>query len=224
MTRGPVCSYPLESGLHPDGSGQSIAADMPAPAAVVSEACHLAVTAAAPTPQIAEGQWFALVVKPRFDKAVGRTLEAKGYQTLVPTYRKYHTYGARSKVTELPLFPGYVCCRFDMRSSLPILSTPGVIRVVGTRSVPTPLSEIEIDSLQAAMRANLPVQPFPFVNAGQRVRITGGVLAGMEGIVLAPKPKLRLILSITLLQRSVLLEIDQDQVSPEGAFCLAPCL
>jgi len=194
------------------------------PAYPCPEACQPATSAIAPTPDFAEGQWFALVVKPRFDKAVGRTLEAKGYPTLVPTYRKYHTYGPRSKVTELPLFPGYVCCRFDIQSSLPVLSTPGVIRVVGTRSVPAPLSEIEINSLQTAMRAHVSVQPFPFVNAGQRVRITSGVLSGIEGIVLGPKPKLRLIVSISLLQRSVLLEIDRDQVSPEGSFDMAPCL
>lgn len=218
MPRGPACPYPVESNLRPEGAPELVPIDMGEQAG--PESSHFAAMA----PQIADGQWFALVVKPRFDKAVGRTLEAKGYQTLVPTYRKYHTYGARSKITELPLFPGYVCCRFDMNSSLPILSTPGVIRVIGTRSVPTPLSEIEINALQAAMRAHLPVQPFPFVSAGQRVRITSGILAGIEGIVLGPKPKLRLVLSITLLQRSVLLEIDQDQVSPQETFCLAPCL
>lgn len=185
---------------------------------------RVAISAVGVERSLAPGQWFAVVVKPRFDKAVARTLEAKGYQTLVPTYRKYHTYGARSKVTDLPLFPGYVCCQFDVHSSLPILSTPGVIHVVGTRSAPTPLSEVEIVSLQAAINAHLPLQPFPFLNVGQRVRITGGVLAGMEGIVLGPKPKLRLVLSITLLQRSVLLEIDRDQVCPDGMFALTPCL
>jgi transcription antitermination factor NusG len=171
--------------------------------------------------QAAPAEWFALVVKPRFDKAVGRMLEAKGFETLVPTYRKYHAYGARSKISEIPLFPGYVCCRFDVRRCLPILSTPGVVRVVGTPRVPMPLAEAEINALQAAIRAHIPVQPFPFVNAGQRVRITRGTLAGIEGIVLGPKPKLRIVLSITLLQRSVLLEIDRDQVCAEGAVNMA---
>jgi transcription antitermination factor NusG len=168
-------------------------------------------------------KWFAIVVKPRFDKAVARALEAKGYETLVPMYRKYHTYGKRSKLSELPLFPGYVCCRFDAHTMLPILSTPGVVSVVGIRSVPMPLSETEINSLQAAINAHLPVEPFPYLNVGQRVRITSGVLAGLEGIVLGPKPKLRLVLSITLLQRSVLLEIDRDQVMVEGALQMTPC-
>ena len=155
-------------------------------------------------------QWFALAVKPRFDKAVARALEAKGYETLLPLYKKQ---GARSKVSELPLFPGYVCCRFDVQIRLPILTTPGVIQVLGAGNIPVPLSHVEIASLQTAIRAQIPVQPFPFVGAGQRVRINRGFLAGVEGIVISCKHRLRLVLSVTLLQRSVLLEIDRDLVS-----------
>jgi transcription antitermination factor NusG len=174
------------------------------------------------SPTVTEtAQWFALVVKPRFDKAVAQALESKGYETLVPVYKKYHKYGGRSKHFELPLFPGYVCCRFDVQARLPILTTPGVIRVLGVRHGPIPLSDTEINSLQTAIKSQLPVQPFPFVNAGQRVRINSGVLAGVEGIVLAPKGGLRLVISITLLQRSVLLEIDRDQVSTGRDFDLS---
>ena len=166
-------------------------------------------------------QWFALVVKPRFDKAVAQALESKGYETLVPVYKKFHQYGKRSKHFELPLFPGYVCCRFDAEARLPIVTTPGVIRVLGIGNVPMPLSDIEIESLQTAIKSQLPVQPCPFINTGQRVRINGGVLAGVEGIVLGTKAGLRLVLSITLLQRSVVLEIGRDQVSIEENLDLA---
>jgi len=169
-------------------------------------------------------QWFALVVKPRFDKAVARTLAAKGYEALVPTYKKCHTYGTRSKVCEIPLFAGYVCCRFDIGSSLPILSTPGVVRIVGAGSRPLPVSNVEIESLQSVIKAHVPFQPFPFVNVGHKVRIMSGVLAGVEGIVLGVKPQLRIVLSVTLLQRSVLLEINRDQVRVEEALAVAPSL
>jgi transcription antitermination factor NusG len=159
-------------------------------------------------------QWFALAVKPRFDKAVARALEAKGYETLLPLYKKH---GARSKISELPLFPGYVCCRFDAESRLPILTTPGVIQVLGAGNRPIPLSNVEVSSLQKALKARIPVQPFPFVGAGQRVRINRGFLAGVEGIVISCKQRLRLVLSITLLHRSVLLEIDRDLVSVDAS-------
>ena len=61
-------------------------------------------------------QWFALAVKPRFDKAVAQALETKGYDILLPLYRKQHKSGTRSRDSELPLFPGYVCCRFDVHA------------------------------------------------------------------------------------------------------------
>jgi len=156
--------------------------------------------------------WFALAVNPGFDKAVARTLERKGYETFLPLYHRHHQNGTGSAHVELPLFPGYVCCRFDAQNRLPILTTPGVIQVLGAGNAPIALANVEIASLQTALRARFPVQPFPFVDSGQRVRIERGVLAGVEGIVMSFKQTLRLVLSITLLQRSVLLEIGRDQV------------
>jgi transcription antitermination factor NusG len=161
-------------------------------------------------------EWYALAVKPRHDKAVSRTLENKGYQTFVPLYTKRHHYAARFKETDLPLFPGYVFCRFNPRTKLPVVTTPGVIQILGAGHVPIPVDETEIASLQTALKLQLPVQPFPFLEAGQRVRIAEGALAGIEGVVMSTKQYLRLVVSITLLRRSVLLEIDRDCVRPES--------
>ena len=163
-------------------------------------------------------QWFALSVKPRCDKAVARTLEAKGYETLLPLFHKLHSYAGRCRESELPLFPGYVFCRFSARTRLPILTTPGVIQILGTGSKPIPLPEAEILSLQTAIKAQLPLQPFPFLQLGQKVRIEEGVLTGVVGMVIRFKRPLRLVLSVTLLQRSILLEIDRDQLRVEREF------
>jgi transcription antitermination factor NusG len=166
-------------------------------------------------------EWFALAVKPRCSKAVARILEMKGYETLLPLYRKQHDYPTRSRSADLPLFPGYLFCRFDVRNRLPILITPGVTQILGIGNAPAPLCESEIFSLQTAMNAHLSIQPFPFFQTGQKVRISKGVLAGVEGIIMTSKQCLRLVISITLLQRSVLLEIDRDQVCVERTLQLA---
>src|SRR5580693_6915184 len=142
-------------------------------------------------------QWFALGVKPRFDKAVARMLESKGFETLLPLYKKRHRYAARCKVAELPLFPGYVFCRFNVLTRLPILTTPGVTQILGTGNIPTALSEEEILSLRAAIQAGFPLHPFPFVQAGERVRIDQGALRGVVGLVVKIKGSLRVILSVT---------------------------
>jgi transcription antitermination factor NusG len=157
-------------------------------------------------------QWFALAVKPRFDKAVARALETKGFPTFLPLYTKQHKYAARSKEFELPLFPGYVFCRFNALTRLPILTTPGVTQILGVGAQPIPVDETEIASLRTALKARLRIEPFPYLQVGQKVQIREGALAGVEGIVVSFKRSLRLIVSITLLERSVLLEIDSDQV------------
>ena len=92
-------------------------------------------------------QWFALAVKPRYDKAVARTLAGKGYQTLVPLYKKRRQYAARYMESELPLFPGYVFCRLHPLKRLPVLTTPGVTQILGAGNTPIPLCDSEIASL-----------------------------------------------------------------------------
>ena len=86
-----------------------------------------------PVSEMGLPQWFALAVKPRFDKAVARTLDTKGFETFLPLYKKRHNYGARCKEFELPLFPGYVFCRFNALMRLPIVTTPGVTHILGDR-------------------------------------------------------------------------------------------
>lgn len=158
-------------------------------------------------------QWFALSVKSRYEKAVAQTLGTKGFQTLVALYKKKHSYGGRCKEFELPLFPGYVFCQFDVSHRLPVLTTPGVMQILGNGNRPAAVDETEIRSLQTAIKARFVLHPFPFLEVGQKVRIEEGVLAGVEGVVIRLKGSLRLVLSVTLLQRSVLAEVDQDQVS-----------
>jgi transcription antitermination factor NusG len=168
-----------------------------------------------PISELGLPQWFALAVKPRFDKSVARTLDTKGFETFLPLYTKKHNYGARCKEFELPLFPGYVFCRFNALMRLPIVTTPGVTHILGAGNRPVPLSETEIASLQIAIKAQLPLQPFPFPQVGQKVRIDEGVLAGVVGTIISVKRSVNLVLSVTLLQRSVLLEINREQVDLE---------
>jgi transcription antitermination factor NusG len=154
-------------------------------------------------------------VKPRFEKAVARILATKGFETFLPLYKKRHVYATRAKNSELPLFPGYVFCRFNIIRRLPILTTPGVLQILGIGRTPLAISDVEIASLQTAISAQIPVEPHPFLQTGERVRIGHGVLAGVEGIVVEFKQSVRLVLSVTLLQRSVLLEIDREMVAED---------
>jgi transcription antitermination factor NusG len=122
----------------------------------------------------------------------------------------------RIKEVDAPLFPGYLFCRFNPQDRLPILKTPGVIQIVGFNNGPAAVDESEIQSIQTLVAAGAPHQPWPFLATGDRVRIESGPLLGLEGILIDVKRSHRLILSVTLLQRSVAVEIDSALVTAIG--------
>jgi transcription antitermination factor NusG len=166
--------------------------------------------------------WYALRVRPRHEKTVASTLLTKGYEGFLPLYRHRSRWSDRIKEVLLPLFPGYLFCRFDVNHRLPVLVTPGVIEVVGIGRIPYPVDENEISSLQSIIVSNLQVERRSYLNIGTRVRIELGPLAGTEGILTGKKGKRKLVVSVSLLQRSVAVEIDEDWVVPTS--CAIPTL
>ncbi len=165
-------------------------------------------------PRKSELPWFALQVRTRHETGIASFLEAKGYEQFVPLYKLRKRWSDRIKVTEAPLFPGYLFCRFDPQYRLPVLKTPGVIQIVGYNRIPAPIDEIEINAIQTLIASGLPTQPWPFLAVGDHVRIESGSLRGLDGIVVKLKENHRLVVSVTLLRRSVAVEIDSALVEP----------
>jgi transcription antitermination factor NusG len=161
----------------------------------------------------AELRWFALCVPPRREKVVEGLLRNKGYETLLPVYIRRHQYGRHVRSFEIPLFTGYLFCRFDPALRLPVLTTPGVIHIVGAGRTPIPVGDDEVSSIRRAMEARAVVTPHEYWQSGRKGRIVSGPLAGMEGIVESSKSPVRLVISVGLLQRSVLVEIDAECVA-----------
>ena len=162
----------------------------------------------------ADLRWFALRVRPRHEKSASQFLETLGYELFCPTFTRKHTYGTRVRVFQLPLFAGYVFCRFDVTHRLPVLKAPGVVSIVGLGRTPIPIQEDEINSLRMVVSTELPVEPHPFVDVGESVEITAGPLSGIVGTVIRVKDAWRIVLSITLLRRSVLVEVDPSKLVP----------
>jgi transcription antitermination factor NusG len=130
-------------------------------------------------------------------------------EDFLPQYLAIRRWSDRIKRLEAPLFPRYVFCRFDLRNKLSVLTTPGVVSVLGIGNPPLPVPEAEITALRAIVQSHLPVQPWPFLKIGQCVQLECGPLAGLEGILLEFKNLHRLVVSVTLLQRSVAVEIER---------------
>jgi transcription antitermination factor NusG len=166
--------------------------------------------------------WFALQIRSRWEGTTAALLRGKGLETLMPTYTTKRKWSDRFKVVESPLFPGYVFCRFDVHNRLPVLITPGVISVVGRGKTPVAVDEAEILAIQAAIGSGIHMEPWPYVEIGERVRIKDDVLDGMEGILTSFKGSHRVVISVTLLRRSVALEIDRSRITPLGSPQIAP--
>jgi transcription antitermination factor NusG len=157
--------------------------------------------------------WFALQVRTRHESGVANYLNGQGYESFLPLYKCRKRWSDRVKEVQTPLFPGYLFCRFDAQDRLPIMKTPGVMQIVGVNRVPAPVDEGEISAIQTLVASGIPNQPWPFLQVGEKVRIESGSLCGIEGILMDFKGTQRLVLSITLLQRSVSVEIDSAFVS-----------
>jgi len=158
--------------------------------------------------------WYALYVRSHFERVTEQCLRGKGYRAFSPFCQILRKRSDRTKKLELPLFPSYVFCSFDANQRLPILTTPGVVNVVGAGNVPEPVRLSEIESIQKVAESGRAVQPWPFLREGQKVRIDAGPLSGTEGVLLRVKDALHLVVSITLLQRSIAIVVDQESVLP----------
>ncbi len=167
--------------------------------------------------------WYALHVRSRFEKVVSRNLRGKGYDEFLPLYRRSSRWSDRIKEIELPLFPGYVFCRFNPQDRLPILTIPGVNAVVGVGKNLLHVEESELDAVRAVLKSGSFCEPWPFLEVGQRVRVEYGPLAGTEGLVIMLKNSFRLVISVNMLQRSVAVEIDRECLKPvERTSTVAP--
>jgi transcription antitermination factor NusG len=157
--------------------------------------------------------WYGVRTKPRHEVIAAGGLERKGYEQYLPLYRSRRRWSDRVIDSSVPRFPGYVFCRFDASRRLPILTTPGVISILGFGKGPTPIAENEIEAIQLVLRSDLAAKACPFLHEGQRIRVNRGSLEGLEGLLVKKKSEWRMVVSITMLQRSVSIEIDREWVS-----------
>ena len=158
--------------------------------------------------------WYAVKVRPRAEWMTAENLRAKGYELFLPSYTSKRRWSDRMKTLEMPLFPGYLFCQFDISKRLPVLMTPGVSFVVGAGKIPEPVSETEIEAIRTVVKSGLAFEPFPYLTVGQMVEVEQGSLAGLVGLITEVRNETRLIISVNLLMRSVSVEIDRTWVEP----------
>lgn len=168
-----------------------------------------------PQSQVREAPlWYAVRVRSKFERTVSTVLEYKGVEQFAPTYRSRRMWTDRIKTLDLPLFPGYMFCRIPLEERNLVVTTEGVMGLVGCGRQPIPVSDAEIAAIRTVQESGVNAEPWPFLRIGQTVRIGHGSLSGIEGILTRVKNSWRLVISVTLLERSVAVEIDAAYVSP----------
>jgi transcription termination/antitermination protein NusG len=153
--------------------------------------------------------WYAVQTRSRHEKLVAYHLETRGVFRYLPTVVETHRWSDRRKRVELPLFPGYVFVRVleCNQERVKVLRTPGVVRFVGHSPSGTPIPDVQIESIRTLIAQNVPWSSQPFLKVGQRVRIRGGSLDGVEGIFLRRNGEDTLVISVDAIQRSLSISV-----------------
>ena len=158
--------------------------------------------------------WVALVVRPRAERNAERGLTNAGIETFVAWHGVRRRWSDRIKTIEENLLPGYVFCRSGFGERMIVMRQPGVERMVRFDEKPAQIPDEEIQSLRHAISSGLPLGPWPFLKAGERVRIERGILSGLEGTLVRDSSTWHVVVSVNALYRSVAVEVDRDMIRP----------
>lgn len=167
-----------------------------------------------------ENLWFALTVGPCHERRAERALLNQGFEAYLPAYRVRRQWSDRMKSLEMPLFPGYIFCRFGYPDRLRVLNSAGVRSVVTNAGLPAPVAEDELHAVRSLLASGKPLAPWPYLRIGQRVVIRDGQFADLRGMIVRAKDSWRVVVSVEALNCSVSIEVDADQVAPDRAFSM----
>jgi transcription antitermination factor NusG len=158
--------------------------------------------------QYLEQRWYAAYTSANHEKRVAEQLMQRSVEHFLPLYTSVRKWKDRRVKLDLPLFPGYVFVHMRLRDRLHVLQIPSVANLVGFGGTPTALPEGEIEALRTSLGSGVRAEPHPFLTAGRRVRVKVGSLAGLEGIVIRRKNRLRLVISLDLIHRAAAVEVE----------------
>ena len=161
-------------------------------------------------------QWYAIQTRPRHEKSAVAELDQKGIVTFLPLVTQVHRWSDRRKKVVLPLFAGYAFVNIvpAPATRVSVLRTNGILNFVGPHNQGAPIPESQIEGIRTLLVNRIPFSSHFFLKVGQRVRIRGGCLEGVEGILIRHKGDDRLVLSVDMIQRSLAISIEGYDIEP----------
>ncbi|HTW31799.1 MAG TPA: UpxY family transcription antiterminator [Candidatus Sulfotelmatobacter sp.] len=157
-------------------------------------------------------QWYAAYTWARHEKCVAEHLRQREIESFLPLYETVRRWNNGRHRVQLPLFPGYVFVRLALRDKLRLLQAPGVVELVSVGGRPAPLPDAEMETLRTALTAGISAQPYSYLSVGSRIEICRGPLQGLRGILLRHQGQFRVVLSVEMIMRSIVVEIDAADV------------
>jgi transcription antitermination factor NusG len=161
-----------------------------------------------------ELNWHVLYTCARHEKRVAQQIEQRSIACFLPLYRSVRRWKDRRKELDLALFPGYVFVRLALQDRLRVLQLPSAVRLVSFNGQPAVLPEAEVEQLRQRLSRGSCMEPHPYLCIGRRVRVCGGPMQGLEGIIVRRKDHCRVVFSLDLIMRSVAVEVDEADVEP----------
>jgi transcription antitermination factor NusG len=159
-------------------------------------------------------KWFAVRTRSRHERVVERGLRGQGMEVFYPVVNQIRQWSDRKKLVETPLFAGYTFVRIapTPEQRVNVLRTQGVVELVGSQGQGIPIPEDQIESVRAVAALNLPFTEHVFLKVGQRVRVRGGALDGVEGVLVANNGTRNLVISVEPIQRALSIRIEGYQI------------
>jgi transcription antitermination factor NusG len=159
-------------------------------------------------------RWYAAYTRANHERRAHEQFVQRSIDSFLPTYPSVRHWKDRRVRLEMPLFPGYVFVHIPLHERLRVLEVPNVARLVGFGGMPVALNDEEVECLRRALAQGAFAQPHPYLTAGRRVRVTGGPLQGAEGTLISRKGNFRVILSVDLIKRSVIVDVNEADLEP----------
>jgi len=160
--------------------------------------------------------WYAAYTSSRHEKTVAEHLRQREVECFLPLYETIRRWNNGRHRVQVPLFPGYVFVRMGMRDKLRVLQVPGLVQLVSFQGAPAALPNAEIEALRNALAAGVPAEPYRYHTVGSQVEICRGPLQGMRGVLLRHQGQFRVVLSVEMIMRSIVVEVEASDVATLG--------